>query len=427
MRRLLLCVPLLISACAAAPQSAMSSANTAANDVRGSEVKIINPDTTPQVKFDAWKADFTNRALAKGYDPALVIAVIAPAELREDAIASNDSQPEFTKPVWSYIDNAMNERRLNGGMAQLTAHEQMFNNIERDFGVDRHTLTAIWGLESAYGDIQGNYDAISALASFAFDGRRQKFGETQLFAILDLLANRKVRQDQLVSSWAGAMGMTQFIPSTFRDYAVDYNADGNIDLWNSPEDALASAANYLSKSGWRRGEPVMTEIIFAPDFNFALSDGRKMTVSEWRALGVSPVGGGAFTSSYANMPARLYVPAGSRGPAFLTFKNFDAIKRYNNSSSYVTGITSLATGLSGQRLISRPWPKDDKPLSLSQKKNMQTALTALGYDTQGVDGQIGPNSRKAIRAWQAANGLAADGYIEQTLYARIVVAAGLLP
>lgn len=427
MRRLFLCLPVLISACAAVPQSAMSTATPTSANTAPPQSKIIALEPSPQEKFETWKSDFTRRAIDKGYDPALVYTVITPATLREDAIASNESQPEFIKPVWSYIENAMNERRLNGGLAQLAANKDMFDRIERDFGVDRHILTAIWGLESAYGDIQGNYDAISALASFAYDGRRQSFGETQLFAILDLLRAGKIRQDQLISSWAGAMGMTQFIPSTFRDYAVDYNGDGNIDLRNSADDALASAANYLNKSGWQRGQPVMSEIIFTPNFDYGLSDGRKMSVAEWRALGVRPIGGGAFPASYAGLTARLYVPAGSRGPAFLTFKNFDAIKRYNNSSSYVTGITSLATGLDGKQLISRPWPKGDKPLTLTQKTTMQTALTALGYDTQGVDGQIGPNSRKAIRAWQMANGLPADGYIEQTLYLRIVIAAGMQP
>ena len=424
MRRLLIGLPILISACAAAPQSATVSAAEVATVAAPS--KPVS-EATAQEKFDAWKEDFITRAIAKGYDANLVRGFIGPAKLREDAIKSNDNQPEFVKPVWSYIENAMNASRLNGGRGQLASNSALFDRIDRDYGVDRHALTAIWGLESAYGKIQGNYDAVSALSSFAFDGRRQKFGETQLFAMLDLLSDKKVRQEQLYSSWAGAMGMMQFIPSTFRDYAVDYNKDGNIDMWNSQEDALASAANYLSRFGWRAGEPIMAEVRLPQGFDYGLSDGRKIFVSEWAARGVTPYQGGAFTPAAQMMEAKLYMPGGSKGPVFLTFKNFDVVKRYNNSSSYVTGIASLASGLDGKRMITHPWPKGDKALTLEKKKILQTALTALGYDTQGVDGQIGPNSRKAIRAWQAANNVPADGYVEQTLYARIVKAAGMTP
>jgi len=423
MRRLLICVPFVISACAAASQNAVPVAAEA------KVIKAVSPaaELSPQEKFDAWKLDFTARAIAKGYDANLVRDFIGPAKLREDAIASNESQPEFVKPVWSYIENAMNASRLNGGRGQLASNAALFNRIDRDYGVDRNILTAIWGLESAYGKIQGNYDAVSALSSFAFDGRRQAFGETQPFAALDLLTAKKVRQEQLVSSWAGAMGMMQFIPSTFRDYAVDYNNDGNIDMWNSQEDALASAANYLSRFGWRTGEPIMAEVRLPQGFDYSLSDGRKIFVSEWAARGVTPYQGGAFTPAAQMMEAKLYMPGGAKGPTFLTFKNFDVVKRYNNSSSYVTGIASLASGLEGKRLISHPWPKGDKALTLEKKKILQTALTAQGFDTQGVDGQIGPNSRKAIRAWQTANNVPADGYVEQTLYKRIVTAAGMTP
>ncbi len=425
MRRILIGLPILISACAAAPHSTPTSA--AEVSVAAQTTPAATSELTQQEKYDTWKEDFITRAIAKGYDANLVRGFIGPAKLREDAIASNESQPEFVKPVWSYIENAMNTSRLNGGRGQLISQRAIFDRIDRDYGVDRHTLTAIWGLESAYGKIQGNYDAVSALSSFAFDGRRQSFGETQLFAMLDLLSDKKVRQEQLYSSWAGAMGMMQFIPSTFRDYAVDYNKDGNIDMWNSQEDALASAANYLSRFGWRTGEPIMAEVKLPAGFDYGLSDGRKIFVSEWAARGVTPYQGGGFTPAANMMEARLYMPGGAKGPTFLTFKNFDVVKRYNNSSSYVTGIASLASGLEGKRLITHPWPKGDKALTLDKKKNLQTALTALGFDTQGVDGQIGPNSRKAIRAWQAANNLPADGYVEQTLYKRIVNAAGMTP
>ena len=371
-------------------------------------------------KFASWKADFINRAIAKGYNPDMVRALIAPAVINERALERDASQPEFTKPIWSYVDNAANAVRIAGGKAKLAENADVFTAVEQRYFVDRHILTAIWGLESAYGTIMGDHDIISALATFAFEGRRTAFGERELFGILDSVQSGYVRPDQLVGSWAGAMGMMQFIPTTFRDYAVDFNNDGNRDLWASPEDALGSAAHYLSRHGWRWGEPVLAEVQLPQGFDFGLSGGTSKTVNEWTALGVAPYGGARWSRDAGFLEAKLLTPAGHRGPKFLTFKNFDVIKKYNNSTSYALGINVLAQSVQGYPAIRTPWPKSDKPLSLSDKEAMQRRLTALGYDTGGVDGQIGPNSRRAIRAWQAANGLPADGYVEQSIFAKIM-------
>jgi len=357
----------------------------------------------------------------------MVTDLIGGATLRESAVKSNNNQPEFTKPIWSYVKGAASADRLNKGRSKLTQNSTLFNRIEAAHGVDRNVLTAIWGLESSYGAILGNYDPVDALASFAFDGRRISFGETQLFALLDMLSSGQVRRDQLKASWAGAMGMTQFIPSTFRDYAVDFDGDGNTDLWQNAGDALGSAANYLSRSGWQTGAPVFAEVTLPSGFDYSLSDGRKMFVSEWAALGIRPAQGGGFTPAANMIDAKLYVPAGSKGPKLLTFKNFDVIKRYNNSNSYAMGINTLAMGFDRKKAISAPWPESDEALSLSQKKKLQTALTAQGFDTGGVDGLIGPNSMKAIRGWQAANGVTPDGYVEKRLWLRIIQGAGMTP
>ena len=417
---------LTLAACATTPAKTQAAANGTI------PVPSIAPNRDPAVieqaaKFKAWQADFTARAIAKGYDPALVRSVIGGAIFKPSAVKSNDSQPEFTKPIWSYVQGAASADRLNKGKSKLAAHRSSFDAIEARYGVDRNILTAIWGLESSYGTILGNYDAVDALASFAYDGRRVAFGEAQLFAVLDLLRDGKVRRGQLKSSWAGAMGMTQFIPATFRDYAVDFNGDGNMDLWGEPQDALGSAANYLSRSKWQRGEPVMAEITLPDGFAYSLSDGRKKTVAEWAALGAAPVQGGSFTPAGQALEAKLYIPAGSKGPALLTFKNFDVIKRYNNSNSYAMGITALALGFQGKKAISTPWPESDEALSLTQKKKLQEALTKQGFDTGGVDGLIGPNSMKAIRGWQSANGVIADGYVEKRLWLRILQGAGMTP
>ncbi len=417
---------LSLTACATTPTS------TQAAGAKTVPVPSLSPKRDPEVlaqadKFKTWQADFTARAIAKGYEPSLVRGLIGRAKFRASAVKANDSQPEFTKPVWSYVQGAASASRLNRGRAKMAENRASFDRIEARYGVDRNILTAIWGLESNYGGNLGTYDVVDALASFAYDGRRMAFGEAQLFAVLDLLRDGKVRRDQLKSSWAGAMGMTQFIPATFRDYAVDFNADGNFDLWGEAQDALGSAANYLSRSGWERGVPVMAEVRLPAGFDYSLSDGRKMTVSRWAALGAAPVQGGGFTPAASNIDAKLYVPAGSKGPALLTFKNFDVIKRYNNSNSYAMGITALALGFDGKQAIVTPWPESDEALSLSQKKKLQEALTKQGYNTGGVDGLIGPNSMKAIRAWQSANGVIADGYVEKRLWLRILKAAGMTP
>jgi len=371
-------------------------------------------------QFNAWKRDFTARALAKGYDSNLLRATIGQAQINPKAIKRNTSQPEFTRAIWVYIDGVTSESRLSGGRAKLAAHEQLFTDLEARYGVDRHILTSIWGLESAYGKIMGNDNMIDSLATLAVLGGRKKFGEQQLFGILDILSSGEVRQDQLFGSWAGAMGMTQFIPTTFRDYAVDYDNNGNKNLWTDAGDALASTAYYLQRFGWRAAEPVTTEVILPKGFNYNLSNGSKRTISGWAGMGVRSVTGQNWSKDALFLEAKLLMPAGANGPVFLTFKNFDVIKKYNNSTSYALGINMLANNLQGKPAINRDWPRADKPLSLTDKKKLQTALSRQGYGTGGIDGMIGPNSRRAIRGWQHANDVPADGYVNKTLLARII-------
>ena len=412
---LLITAAFLLTSCASAPVA--EAAPTPQPTVVAA---VAKKELTQEQRFDAWKVDFMDRAIAKNYAPELVRSVISPAVINPLALERDANQPEFTKPVWSYVDGAASNARIDGGRNKMTEVDPVLDIIESRYQIPREVLTAIWGLETSYGRILGKHDIVDSLSTFAFEGRRKTFGETQLFALLDLLTSGEVRREQLVGAWAGAMGMTQFIPTTFRDYAVDLNGNGNKDLWTDPGDALASAANYISRSGWRAGEPVMAEVKLPVTFDYSVTDGSKKSVNDWTALGVQPISGQRWSSAAGFLEAKLIAPGGAKGPKFLTFKNFDVLKRYNNSTSYVMGISILADALARKPGIQQDWPRGDKLLSFNDKKALQQRLTDLGYSTGGIDGRIGPNSRRAIRAWQAANGLTADGYMEQRLFKRLM-------
>ena len=418
----LLSAALFLTACANAPVAEAEAPAESEPAPKASSELPAPPlqGLSQEQRFAVWKGQFINRAIAKNYAPELVRSVIMPANINPLALERDANQPEFTKPVWSYVDSAASEARILGGQNKMTEVDPVLDTIEARYRVPREVLTAIWGLETSYGKILGRHDIVDSLSTFAFEGRRQKFGETQLFALLDLLKSGDVRREQLTGAWAGAMGMTQFIPTTFRDYAVDLDGNGNKDLWTDPGDALASAANYISRSGWRAGEPVMTEVKLPTTFDYSVTDGSKKTINDWTGLGVVPVSGQRWSTDAGFLEAKLIAPGGSKGPKFLTFKNFDVLKRYNNSTSYVMGISVLADALVRKPGIQQDWPRGDELLSFENKKSMQQKLTDLGYSTGGVDGRIGPNSRRAIRAWQSANGLTADGYMEQRLYKRLM-------
>ena len=413
---------LLIVGCAT--PTAMAADKIAADKTaHAATVPAVSTKTqkpSQKARFETWKTDFIERAIARGHNPAVVRAMIGPAKINPLALDRDKTQPEFNSPIWSYVDKTTSADRISRGKSLLSENGPLFRGIQERYRVSPHVLTAIWGLESSYGRILGNHNIIDALATFAFEGRRKTFGEEQLFASLDIVRSGKVRPAQLTGSWAGAMGMTQFIPTTFRDYAVDFDGDGNQDLWKNKADALGSAAHYLSRFGWRLSEPIYAEVKLSPRFDYSLSDGRKMSVNDWTALGAAPIGGQRWSAEAGYLEAKLLVPAGAKGPKFLTFKNFDVIKKYNNSTSYALGIATLSESYRDRPTIVAPWPKGDKQVGRTDLKRLQTRLTALGYDTKGADGIVGPNTRKAVRAWQASKGLTADGYIEKILFDKII-------
>ncbi len=285
--------------------------------------------------------------------------------------------------------------------------------IERKYGVDRYIFVAIWGIESHYGAVLEDpkivKSTIRSLATLAYQGgRRAKFGRTQLVAALKILQRGDVTPAAMTGSWAGAMGHTQFIPTTYNAYAVDFDGDGRRDIWRSPIDALASAAAYLDKMGWQDGQTWGYEVEFAKGFDYKLlQQGGSRTLGAWQKLGVHRVGGKNFPRPGDS--ATLYAPAGGRGPAFVLIKNFSVIKRYNNSNFYALAVGHLSDRLRGGEPFQASWPRDERPLTAAEKEQLQKLLAAAGHYDGPIDGKIGSGSRSAIRDYQLKVGLVPDG------------------
>ena len=357
--------------------------------------------------FAAWRDGFRTRARAAGIDAATFDSAFAGVAVNPIVLERDRFQPEFVRPIWEYLDNAISDTRVANARRLRNEKAEALARIEAQFGVEREVVLAIWGLESNFGGNYGSIPVIESLATLAYEGRRQAFAEEQLIAALRILQAGDITPARMVGSWAGAMGHTQFIPTSFLTYAVDFTGDGHRDLW-APDalDALASTANYLARNGWQQGQPWGVEVRLPAGFDYGLADERPRTAAVWNGLGVRRMDGQPVEDHGA---AALIIPAGARGPAFVVYPNFRAIKRYNNATSYALAVGHLADRIDGGGPFVADWPRGERPLSRMEKEEMQRMLTALGFDTQGTDGIIGPNTRSAIRAFQSSQGLPADG------------------
>ncbi|SDS59568.1 membrane-bound lytic murein transglycosylase B [Halopseudomonas litoralis] len=365
--------------------------------------------------FNQWRDAFRDQALAAGIEPKLFDRAFQEIEPDPAVLKADGSQPEFARPVWEYLDGALSTQRQATGRIMLARHAGVLQQIEERYGVDRHILVAIWGLESNFGSNMGNRSVIRSLATLAHQGRRSNFAQTQLLAALEILQRGDTTVDDMTGSWAGAMGQTQFIPTTYNDHAVDFDGNGKRDIWHTEADALASAANYLRTSNWKTGTPWGTEVRLADGFDYALADmSIRKPLTEWSALGVTDALGRPLAAN-GDTDATLILPAGHRGPAFLIMNNFRSILRYNNSTSYALAISLLAERFQGQGQIYANWPTEDKPLSRTERLELQERLETHGYEPGSVDGIIGANTRQAIRRLQIALGWPADGYPDQQL------------
>lgn len=386
--------------------------------VGGAAEAIPAADGLHEQGLQNWLAAFKPRAMAEGISERTWARSAAIIRYNPKVIERDRYQAEFTKPIWDYLDGAVSPDRVATGQAMLARHQAVLQAIEARYGVDREVVVAIWGMESNYGRNRGKTLILPALATLAYDGRRGAFFEQQFLDALKIIQAGDTDPMHLTGSWAGAMGHTQFIPSSYLAHAVDFTGDGRRDIWSDdPADALASTAAYLAQSGWTRGQPWAVEVTLPVGFDYAHS-GKRVTKSpaDWAALGVRRVDGGMVPGHGA---ASILLPAGARGPALMIFDNFAAIARYNTSDAYVMGVGLLSDRLKGRGGLVAPWPRDARVLSSAEKQELQQRLTSLGYDTQGTDGKIGQKTIDALTAWQRANGLAPDGYASAAVLERL--------
>jgi lytic murein transglycosylase len=319
-----------------------------------------------------------------------------------------DAQPEFTTPIWDYLAALVDGQRVDDGRAMLREHATTLARAEAEHGVDAETIVAVWGVESDYGKTFGKRPLLQSLATLSCAGRRQAFFRGELFALLALLQAGDLRDSGITGSWAGAFGHTQFMPSTYRRVAVDFDGDGRRDLVGSVADALGSTANYLRRAGWRRGEPWGFEVRLPSGFDASLAGRRsKRALADWQARGLSRVDGTTLVPAglAGDTKAGLLLPAGDAGPAFLVLRNFDAIYAYNAAESYALAIAHLSDRLRGSGAFATPWPTDDPGLDRMQRRELQALLLARGHDIGEVDGLVGTRTRRAIAAEQRRLGL----------------------
>jgi len=320
-----------------------------------------------------------------------------------------DAQPEFTKATWDYLDLLVSDDRIARGRELLAQYAPTFDAIERNYGVDRAIIAAIWGVESNYGTLGGDRPVLRSTATLTCVGRRQDYFREEFLSTLEILQRGDVPPEHLIGSWAGAFGPTQFMPTTFNRYAVDFDGDGHRDVVDSTADMIASTANLLRASGWVSGQTWGYEVVVPQNFDYMMADrSKQMTVRQWEALGIRRAGGGAFPRP--DDRAYLLIPAGARGPAFLMLQNFRVIMKYNPAEAYALAIGHLADRLRGGGEIVQPWPRDERVLTVDERYEMQQLLARRGYDVGEPDGLLGPRTRLAIRNFQASIGQIPDGF-----------------
>ena len=343
-----------------------------------------------------------------------------------EVIESANYQPEYKKPIGEYVDRAISPKRMTKGKERLVEYKPLLDELEAKYGVDRHILVAIWGVESNYGDNPGDKNVIQSLATLACSGTKAQFARGQLPTALKILERGDVSIEAMNGSWAGAMGHTQFIPTTYDAYAVDHDGDGRRDIWGTIPDALGSTAAYLRKSRWIPGQTWGYEVRLPKGFNpKRVSRKTYRTLAQWQKMGITRVNGEPFPR--AADKAQLFAPEGRDGPAFLILNNFRSLLRYNQADSYALAVGHLADRLAGYGPFEQPWPTGERRLSMEQRMELQRLLIALGHLEGEVDGIIGSGTLEGVRSYQRVKGLPVDGYPTLTILKMLRVDAPPLP
>ncbi|NDR57877.1 lytic murein transglycosylase [Aliiruegeria sabulilitoris] len=377
---------------------------------RASPTKV---KAVPNPAFDAWVASFKGRAAANGISQSTIDRAFRNVGYLPDVIQKDRNQTEFTRTLEDYIAIAASDERIRMGKSALSKHNGTLSAIESRYGVEKQVVTAVWGLESKYGTRRGDIPVISSLSTLAFDGRRGAFMEKQLMAALRILQRGDTTPENMLGSWAGAMGHTQFIPTSFEAYAVDFTGDGRRDIWSdNPADSLASTAAYLQRSGWKRGQPWGVEVRLPAGFSGPTGRGSKRSPDAWAASGVLDMKGNRVPNHGS---AAILAPDGLSGPAFMVFNNFNVILRYNNAESYGIGVGHLSDRLDGKPPIQGNFAPDRYGMSIDDRKELQRRLNAKGYDVGEPDGVIGSKTEAAISDYQRSKGMAVTGQPSQAL------------
>jgi lytic murein transglycosylase len=361
-----------------------------------------------QADFGSCLSGLRSQAAAKGISGQAFDAATRGIAPDLKILELMQSQPEFKTEIWDYLSALVDDQRVEDGNAAVRQWGRALASAEARFGVDRHVIAGVWGVESDFGKNFGDRPLVQSLSTLScYAPRRREYFTGELMATLKIVQDGDIDPGSLRGSWAGAFGHTQFMPSTFQRLAVDGDGDGRRDVVNSVPDAVASTANFLKKAGWNNGIPWGYEVRLPSGFTAGLAGRKnKRPLSSWAAMGVTHVDGRPLSGNY---PAGILIPAGINGPAFVVTRNFDAVYSYNAAESYGLAIALLGDRLKGRPGIRTAWPTDDPPLSRAQRRELQQLLTARGFDVGEPDGKIGAKTRDAIKEVERQIGLQPRG------------------
>ena len=331
-----------------------------------------------------------------------------------EVVEAANFQPEYVKPIGEYIDRVVSDKRITTGKQMLIDNKALLDQIEAKYGVDRHIIVAIWGVESNYGTQPGDKNIIRSLGTLYCTGTKAKFAKPQIVTALKILQHGDINLQRMNGSWAGAMGHTQFIPTTYTRFAIDQDGDGKRDIWDNIPDALGSTASYLRASKWQPGQTWGYEVSVPKGIDpKKVSPSTMKPLGDWQKLGFLRVNGEPFPRP--GDKATLFAPEGARGPSFLVLNNFRSILHYNTATSYALGVGHLADRLAGGGPFVHPWPTDETHLSLDQRTELQQLLIAKGLLVGDADGVIGPATLEAVKTYQRSKGLPVDGFPSLTI------------